>query len=281
MPKINRSNGNISIKAKSRMTNAINWMVYLSENKMYYSKKTKQTHKLALNFITLTLCSAQMHNDEYIKKHMLEPFLKWLKRKGNDLYVWRAETQANSNIHFHITSNRYICYKSVQIKWNDLLHKHGYIRAYIAKGGDANPPSTQVKGVKDIRKMAGYMVKYLSKEDSSRRPVTCKVWSCSTALMNKRRCIDEFSEHFAEAKTTLEKHCDKKNMEAITVYLYRNNKTRDYLMKLQLYAEAFSELYLWNEKERTARISARLGAAQPQNKNARQIHMPTLWSEAK
>ena len=57
-----------------------------------------------MKFITLTLSDVQAHTDDSIKEHMLQPFLYWLQRYYNCSYVWKAETQINGNIHFHITN---------------------------------------------------------------------------------------------------------------------------------------------------------------------------------
>ena len=263
MPKLNKSVGMLSQKAKSKMTNAINWMVYLSANKKYYSKKTKQVHKLQLNFITLTLCSRQMHSDEFIINRMLRVFLKWLTRQGNELYVWRAEAQANGNIHFHITSNKYVHWESIRNKWNDIQRKHGYIRLYQINGGDENPNSTDVRGVKDVQFMAVYMCKYMGKSQnenscklycsieerpyvpmiiseiveqkdgtmcSKKRVLTCKVWNCSNVLMNKRITITEMDFGYEAIRSEIESRCESQQLEAVRLFTYPSNKFRNGLM---------------------------------------------------
>lgn len=280
-PLINDAVGKLSRKARAKMVNAINWMVYLSQNQKYYSKKTKQMHALKLNFITLTLCAEQFHSDEYIKKHMLEPFLKWIKRKGNKLYVWRAETQANGNLHFHITSNKYIHYTSIRNKWNSLLQKHGYMKKFLEKNGHQDPNSTDVKGVKNAYKMAAYMVKYMSKKTEGRREVTCKVWSCSTALMNKRRSVTELDDYFNKFSKYLQEHSEQKQMEGYTLFFYDSVNTRNILLEEQLYHDAYKELNLWNEKSYCKRVPIELGRTRPEDKIERQLYVPTLWSETK
>lgn len=281
MPLSNLSVKDLSRKARAKMVNAINWMVYLSQNQKYYSKKTKQLHALKLNFITLTLCSEQFHSDEYIKKHMLEPFLKWMKRKGNKLYVWRAETQANGNIHFHITSNKYLHHTAIKNKWNSLLQKHGYMKKFLDKHGHQEPNSTDVKGVKNAYKMAAYMVKYMSKKTEGRREVTCKVWSCSTALMNKRRSVTELDNHWNKFSKYLIEHSEQKQMNGYTMFFYDSMNTRNILLEEQLRYEAYNELNLWNEKSYCKRLPYQLGRVSTENKAPRQLYMPTLWSETK
>ena len=232
-------------------------MIFLSEGKSYYDKKSKQSYKLHINFITLTLSAKQMHSDGFIQERMLKPFLKWMKRKGNTLYVWRAETQFNGNIHFHITSNKYLHWEGIRNKWNDIQRKHGYINAYSLNNGDSIPNSTDVHGVKDITYMASYMTKYMGKNSdekfttryiplderplmsftigdfrldakgnviSIRRNVECKVWSCSTELMNKRMSITEEDEGYSVIRQELESRCSQKQIEQARIFLYPNRK---------------------------------------------------------
>jgi len=125
-----------------------------------YGKDEKKRFKFKIAFITLTLSSEQKHTDDYIKQHMLEPFLKWAFREGKDKhYVWKAETQRNGNIHFHITFNGFIHYMKIRQKWNHLQWKHGYISE------QADPNSTDVHSVKHTGGFIGYMSKYMSKTD--------------------------------------------------------------------------------------------------------------------
>lgn len=287
-------------------------MVYLSEGKKYYSKKTKQMHALHLNFITLTLCAQQMHEDPYVKKHLLEPFLKWMKRKGNDLYVWRAETQYNGNIHFHIMSNKYLDKTSIRNKWNSLLSKHGYLKIFFDKHGHHDAISSDVVGIHEPEHMAAYMVKYMGKLakdkycslyvpidekpkinfiigeliqnkkglfESFRRGVTCKVWSCSTKLMNQGRSVTELDNGFEYYFNYLEHNADSKRIEKFTLYTYHDKQIRNNLLESSLRLIANHELNLYNEKINSQRISEQLGTVEPRSEGKRSVYMPTLWDE--
>lgn len=261
------------------MVNAINWMVYLSEGKKYYDMTTKKYYPLKLNFITLTLCAEQMHDDKYIKQHLLEPFLKWMKRKGNNLYVWRAETQANNNLHFHITSNKYLDKTSIRNKWNSLLQKHGYLKLFFEKHGHHDPNSTDVKGVKSPHKMAAYMVKYMSKKNEGRRDVTCKVWSCSTALMNKRRNVTELDNYWKKFYDYLQNNSDSIQIGSYKLFTYNSMQARNILLEEQVIHEAYEALNLWNEKAYCKRIPGQLGAISTKDQRERSVYMPTLWEQ--
>jgi hypothetical protein len=88
-------------------------------------------HKHFLTFVTLTLPSSQAHKDEFIKRYIFWPWLEIIKRYyGVQEYIWRAEKQANGNIHFHILIDKFIKHELVRFHWNYHLSKYGYIDAY-------------------------------------------------------------------------------------------------------------------------------------------------------
>src|SRR5258708_6766683 len=80
MPVLNANKGVVSDKAGTKIRNAINWMLYLSEQKTIKSIREKKIFKYYLNFLTLTLPSEQMHSDEFLKTELLQPFLDWMQR---------------------------------------------------------------------------------------------------------------------------------------------------------------------------------------------------------
>jgi hypothetical protein len=93
------------------------------------NKKIKQEY--APTFITLTLPSDQIHEDNFIKKNMLWAFIQEVQRKhGVKYYFWRAEPQANGRIHFHILVDKYIHWTNVRKIWNNILDNNGYIERY-------------------------------------------------------------------------------------------------------------------------------------------------------
>ena len=206
-------------------------MVFLSEGKEYYSRKTKKYHKLQLNLITLTLCSKQKHSDQYIQRHMLQPFLKWMIRKGNSLYVWRAETQENGNIHFHITSNKYLEWKSITLKWNHLLQSHGYMKDYLNKHRNQSPNSCDVRGVKKFQKVAAYLSDYMAKKSEGRRLVECKMWGCSEILSQIKITLREGDKHTMAAFTLIKQHSRAEKREFCTVNFHDDSKQLKEMIK--------------------------------------------------
>lgn len=118
-----------------------------------------------LAFITLTLSDTQAHTDDYIKEHMLQPFLYWLQRYYNCSYVWKAETQINGNIHFHITVDQFVPWKSVRAKWNKILAKHNYCKVLQDGSNDKGDSATQIKAVLNEKKCAKDIANYVAKKD--------------------------------------------------------------------------------------------------------------------
>src|SRR5690349_21203297 len=70
----------MSKESRKELMNAISWLTLFSPLHKVFDKESKTWKTFKVNFITLTLAQEQMHPDAWIKKHMLEPFLKWMAR---------------------------------------------------------------------------------------------------------------------------------------------------------------------------------------------------------
>ena len=220
--KKNKPKGNVSAKAKNRLSAKIDWLLHISEPKQFYSKKHNRSFSFRVNFITLTLASEQIHSDQFIKKNILNQFLVELRSNHNlKHYVWRAEAQKNGNIHFHLATDRYIHHSTVRKIWNRIQNKYGYIdryrdsqcewhrngfkprphmysywskekqyKAYLEgmKGNWSNPNSTDVHSVKNVRNLSAYLCKYMTKQDES-RAIDGKLWGCSYTLSALNSCV--------------------------------------------------------------------------------------------
>jgi hypothetical protein len=139
-----------------------------------------------LSFITLTLSQLQKDDDKYIKRHMLDRFLITLQRKGIlKQYIWKAETQQNGNLHFHVITPNYITKEVIRYTWNEIQFDNGYLEMYIQKHGHGNAPSTEIKASKNIRHTAGYVAKYIAKKEGSRL-IQGRLWGCSDRLRSLR-----------------------------------------------------------------------------------------------
>jgi len=154
-----------STKSMTRLKNAVNWMLLFADKKRVFSKKDNKSFYFRLAFITLTLPSKQQHPDEVIKEKCLQPFLLWLHRYYNSLYVWKAESQLNGNIHFHITIDTYVPWKSIRAKWNKLTAKLNYCKVFQDGTNDRGDAATQIKAVLSEKKCANDIGGYMSKKD--------------------------------------------------------------------------------------------------------------------
>jgi len=182
-------NGKMSVKAKIRIENAINWMLATVPRKRFFSKRHNKHFYFKVNFITLTLASKQMHDDNTIKKELLNQFLTEIRQQFKvKKYLWRAEPQRNGNIHFHILTDQYIHYKEIQTKWNRIQDKLGYVKRYTAQSGKIDPPSTEVKSIKHVKNLAKYLSKYCTKENKE-RPIQGKQWGLSQNLSKFQRAV--------------------------------------------------------------------------------------------
>jgi hypothetical protein len=163
-----------SRKSLCRLKNAVNWMLLFADKKQVKKKidKTKPFSKgniskwwFRLAFITLTLSGDQAHTDDYVKEHMLQPFLYWLQRYYNCSYVWKAESQINGNIHFHITVDQFVPWKSIRAKWNKILAKQNYCKILQDGSNDKGDSATQIKAVLNEKKCAKDIADYVAKKD--------------------------------------------------------------------------------------------------------------------
>lgn len=206
MPISNAHSGVVSQKASSRIKSKINWLIYKSNKQHVKYPNGTISSNFRISFITLTLPSRQIHTDKEIKK-CLDRFLTILRNryKMKD-YVWKAELQGNTNIHFHITTNVYIHHLTIRSIWNRCINRLGYVDRYqkkysvmsyqsyftvmkknskkygnslsvsnIKKSFDfgqrtnwSSPNSTDVKTVFRVNSLSAYLSKYLTKNLSGK-----------------------------------------------------------------------------------------------------------------
>lgn len=178
-PTQNKVKGELSLKAIRRIKAAVNWLVYLSKEKRIYMKQENKHFKFKINFITLTLSSPQQHSDRVIKAKLLQPFIRILRSKYKVTnYVWKAETQRNGNIHFHITCDVFIHYKEIRDTWNTIQETLGY----VTRSNIVDPNSTDIHSVLKVTNLAAYLSKYIAKNDPTRRKIEGKIWDCNKEL---------------------------------------------------------------------------------------------------
>jgi len=215
--KDNRHHGRISPQALRKITKAVDYMVYLVPRRKYFTTADGRAGNYFLSFITLTLSSNQIHTDYEIKQHCLEPFLNEMRKRWKiSNYIWRAEKQANGNLHFHILSDRFIWWADLRDSWNYYQEKLGYVSRYrdsqkawhsggfrmretlnskwsranqikAYKSGLLNdwnsPNSTDVHSLKTITSVRSYICKYITKSED-RQDIAGRLWGCSYELTN-------------------------------------------------------------------------------------------------
>lgn len=132
---LKRSKSSVALSANSKraIRDSIFSLYSLSKPRTVKSGASKFIYNFRQSFVTLTLPSPQQHSDIEIKQ-CLDAFLNNLrKRYGLTNYVWKAELQKNKNIHFHLSFDIFIHWRSVKYYWLLALRPLGYVDAYSRK----------------------------------------------------------------------------------------------------------------------------------------------------
>jgi hypothetical protein len=210
-----KTHGKVSIQARRKVGKAIDYLLYLANDKVLPETAIGKSYKFKIAFITLTLPSKQIHSDNYLKDNCLNQFLVELRQRYKVRnYIWRAEKQKNGNIHFHILVDKFIHWSELRDRWNRIINKLGYVERYrdemrefhktgftcrkdllkhwdyqkqikaYQKGkiNDWNSPnSTDIHSLYKINNVKSYIVKYCTKEDTENE-VTGRMWGCNYEL---------------------------------------------------------------------------------------------------
>lgn len=189
--------GRVSVIAKRKMTRAVDYLLFVTNDKKVHNKYTGKNFKFKIAFVTLTLPSKQIHSDNEIKSKCLNQLLIELKKYYNVRnYIWRAEKQHNGNLHFHILVDRFIPHQELRDRWNRIVNKLGYVDRYrdeqiqwhnngfrvrqnllktwpkrkqydaYKRGSRINwnsPNSTDIHSTRNIKDLKGYVTKYFTK----------------------------------------------------------------------------------------------------------------------
>lgn len=211
--------GEITFHSQRRMSKCLQLLLDIAEPKWMTNPQTNKRFKFKLAFQTLTLSSIQdPYTDKEIKKYLLEPYLRIMRRKGMKNYVWKSELQKNGNIHFHILTDTFILYSEIRDIWNNLQSKYHFITNFENKYGHRDPNSTDVKAVTRDNETLAYLKKYmLKKSDKTNQLKTNieylektkgKVWDCSQNLKIPNRSADFLTDelwriilHHSQSKT--------------------------------------------------------------------------------
>lgn len=193
--------GHVSQIAKRKIKKAFSYLLFLSRPKTVQSRFSGKMFTFRIAFVTLTLPSKQIHDDNIIKSKCLNSLLIELTKYYNvKNYVWRAEKQQNGNLHFHLLVDKFIDCNELRNRWNRIVNKLGYVERYrdemrkfhrggfkvrekllrtwsykkqlkAYRAGIANdwnsPNSSDIHGLRKIRDLKSYLSKYLTKNDYS------------------------------------------------------------------------------------------------------------------
>ena len=176
--------GDITTHARRRLKRAIECLYMITPTVKVFNRSLGRQTKFRLSHLTLTLSAKQgTRSDKEINKFILQPFMRDCKRKlGMKNYVWKAETQENGNIHYHIISDLYCDYNIVRKFWNNHQNTFRFIDDFKAVHGHDNPNSTDIHYVKNDGQLAAYLMKYIAKNNTKERKIEGKVWDCSAKL---------------------------------------------------------------------------------------------------
>jgi hypothetical protein len=175
-------NGTISEKSRRRLKRtAEHWLMSIQEAKRQKKAHTGNQTRY-VTFVTLTLASTQRHSDNEIKRELLNYFIIYAIRNfGVREYLWRAEAQANGNIHFHLFVDSFIPWREVRTVWNNIQERLGYITEFSKIHRHNDPNSTDIERIKSAKGASLYVTKYIAKE-STYRKLQGRVWGCSDGL---------------------------------------------------------------------------------------------------
>lgn len=174
----------MSAGAKKRLTKAITLLVQTTKKRWLYNEVIKKKVLHQLSFITLTVSDPEKKlSGTEAYKQLLSHFLAWMRRtKQINTYIWKAELQANGQIHYHITTPAFINYQEIRDKWNNLQKKAGLLEKYHENKKHYNANSTDIHSVHNINDLSAYLIKYITKESQNVESLGGKVWDCSDNL---------------------------------------------------------------------------------------------------
>lgn len=230
--------GEMTHHSKRRLAKALHLLLEITEPRWIINPTTGKKFKFRLAFQTLTLSAPQQeHTDKDIKKLLLEPYLRIMRRQGLKNYIWKAEQQQNGNIHFHIITDFFTPYTNIRDTWNNLQAKIGYIDHFYNKHGHRDPNSTDVKAVTNEKTTVAYLQKYMLKKSDKNEQLRLdkdysakakgKVWDCSQNLKIKNKTSD-----------------------LITDDIYRNIQLLEKDNRVKIISEEFFRLYIFSASHR-------------------------------
>lgn len=197
-------NGYLSKETRSKIMNMLTaWADSINVNRRFCGNY-ELSRERRLRFLTLTLSEPQSMLDNQIKRKALMPFIQKLKELFHvEHYFWRAEAQKNGNIHFHLIIDSFIKKDVVNYSWDLCQWNAGMLKNKPTYKEGYHTASTRIEAVQGERAVAGYVIKYVTKEDGARK-IFGRVWGCSDALREISTPLMEFDNETAAEITRAE-----------------------------------------------------------------------------
>lgn len=214
-------NGYMSKNTARKVKENINVLILILK---YGSKGARRP-----TFVTLTLPATQLHDDNEIKRNMLNDFIRNMKRKTDTRHnVWRAEPQKNGNIHFHLLMDTFIEWKLIRGHWNRIMNRYGYIDEYRKnmnnfhkngftirkdllprwtiekqkaayqygiKSNWSNPNTTDIHALYRTKSVGAYITKYMCKSDTTGRTIKGRIWGATKEVKKLKYYTDTVAIH--------------------------------------------------------------------------------------
>lgn len=254
-------NGFMSPKTRCKVRKMLDTWITAIELRRKKLNQGQYYRNSKITFVTLTLSSQQIHDDNFIKRNLLNRFLVECRQEWKvNHYFWRAEPQKNGNIHFHILIDKYIHWRSIRDKWNNIQKDNGYIDSFEAKFLHTDANSTDIKGLEKVRNVSAYVIKYCTKIMGGRK-IDGRIWGCSDSL-RKLTCLEvEFDSEVRKYVEAVEKDSRSRivTKDEFTLIFCDNTKLLREISPhlnnifLKHYSEMFENLYTSAGREKIKR----------------------------
>lgn len=174
--RLSRYGGIMTEGAQKRMTRALVLLSQAIKPKWVLNPVTGRMQYFKIAMVTLTVSGQKNIDARTGYEKLLRPFLVWLRyTKGVRHYVWKLELQERGQIHYHLAIPKFIDYREYRDKWNQIQRDAGAMRDYTARTGKLDPNSTDVHAIGNEKKVAKYMIKYLSKGQAQEKLKRLKI----------------------------------------------------------------------------------------------------------
>lgn len=133
--KSNKFKGKVSKQSLKKIRLAVQWLVFLAEEKTVLDPGTGKNVLYRAGVLTLNLPTAcEDVPESFFRDTLLPSFFASAKYFFNlENYIWKIEAQKRGALHAHVTIDKFLPWKWVQDTWCKILDKHGLIEPYRSK----------------------------------------------------------------------------------------------------------------------------------------------------